>query len=177
LYSSCDGSCASAREKSNETKASTKHRGNNCEEAGGVRFGIHWEPLSKSVWAEPALHAFGNITSAAPRFRRSLLYALEPSAHSGRHSLMRLRERRGMTGGWIAPRLVAMIAVGLLCGMLLSGTGRAQGPDDLTRLQAEVSRLHGQGKYAEALQFAQRAAELALRHGEEQPEFASPRRC
>ena len=37
-----------------------------------------------------------------------------------------------------------------------------------------MSRLHGQGKYPEALPFAQRAAELAQkRHGEEHPEFAS----
>ena len=78
-----------------------------------------------------------------------------------------------MTGGRTAPRL-AMVVVGLVCGILLSGTSRAQGPDDITGLRAEVSRLHGQGKYAEALPFAQRVAELAQkRHGEEHPEFAS----
>jgi hypothetical protein len=44
-----------------------------------------------------------------------------------------------MTGGRTAPRLAAIV-VGLLCGMLITGTGRAQGPDDLTGLVAEVSR-------------------------------------
>jgi tetratricopeptide (TPR) repeat protein len=79
-----------------------------------------------------------------------------------------------MTGGRTAPRLAMVVVAGLVCGILLTGTGRAQGPDDITGLRAEVSRLHGQGKYAEALPFAQRAPELAQkRHGEEHPEYAS----
>lgn len=72
----------------------------------------------------------------------------------------------------VAPRLLAIV-VGLVCGILLTGTGRAQGPDDITGLLAEVKRLHGQGKYVEALPMAKRVVELAQKYvGEEQPEFA-----
>ena len=50
---------------------------------------------------------------------------------------------------------------------------RAQGEDDLTALHAQVSQLHGQGKYAEAVPLAERYVALARqKHGEEHMEFA-----
>src|SRR5262245_6753866 len=69
-----------------------------------------------------------------------------------------------MAGGWLARRLVAMVA--LVCGCVFAGAAYAQGQDDLTQLFAEVERLHGQGKSAEAVSVAERAVALAReRHG------------
>lgn len=51
---------------------------------------------------------------------------------------------------------------------------RAQGADDLAALQKQVSRLHGQGKYGEALLICERYVALAReRFGEDHREFAT----
>ena len=78
-----------------------------------------------------------------------------------------------MAAGRTARCWAAMLIAGMVCGVLAS-TARAQEHDDLARLVAEVSWLHGQGKYAEAISMAERAVALAgERHGEEHTEFAS----
>jgi hypothetical protein len=67
-----------------------------------------------------------------------------------------------------------LTAAGLMCGFVLSGAAHAQGSDDLARLRDEVSRLYGQGRFAEALPIAERYVALAQqKHGEEHAEFAS----
>jgi len=77
-----------------------------------------------------------------------------------------------MADGWTARRIAAL--AGLVCAVLLASAARAQGPDDLTQLFAEVGRLHGQGKFAEAVPIAERAVALAReRHGEEHAELGS----
>jgi len=77
-----------------------------------------------------------------------------------------------MAGGWLARRLAAMVA--LVCGCVFAGAAYAQGQDDLTQLFAEVERLYGQGKSAEAASVAERAVALAReRHGEVHAEFGS----
>ncbi len=78
-----------------------------------------------------------------------------------------------MAGGWLARRLAAMVAAGLICGVVLAGAAHSQGSSDLAKLLAEVSRLREQGKYADAIPIAERAVALARqRHGEEHPELA-----
>jgi len=77
-----------------------------------------------------------------------------------------------MAGGWMVRRIAAL--AGLACAVLLASAARAQGPDDLTQLFAEVGRLRGQGKFAEAVPIAERAVALAReRHGEEHAELGS----
>jgi hypothetical protein len=71
----------------------------------------------------------------------------------------------------VVRRLLALVVA--VCGVALASAARAQGQDDLARLNAEVIRLHEQGKFAEALPIAQRFVELARqRLGEEHPGFA-----
>ena len=78
-----------------------------------------------------------------------------------------------MAGVGVLRRLVTLVVAWVMCGIALAEAARAQGQDDLDRLRAEVSRLHGQGKYTQALPIAQRYVELARqRHGEEHPAFA-----
>ena len=50
---------------------------------------------------------------------------------------------------------VAMIAVAL--GLLLSSHAMAQQGDDLSALDAQVTKLYGEGKYGEAIPLAQRS--------------------
>jgi hypothetical protein len=79
-----------------------------------------------------------------------------------------------MAGGWLARRLAAVAVGAMVCGCVFAGAAYAQGQDDLTQLFAEVERLHGQGKSAEAASVAERAVALAReRHGEEHAEFGS----
>ena len=79
-------------------------------------------------------------------------------------------ERLVMAGG----RLAAMLVAGLLCGVVLAGAAHAQGQDELTQLFAEVGRLLGQGKSADAVPIAEKAVALAReRHGEEHALFES----
>jgi hypothetical protein len=76
-----------------------------------------------------------------------------------------------MAVGWLARRLAA---VALVCGCVFARAAYAQGQDDLTQLFAEVERLYGQGKFAEAASVAERAVALAREHhGEEYAEFGS----
>jgi len=79
-----------------------------------------------------------------------------------------------MAGRWFGQRLVALIAVGLVCGIVLIPTAHPQSDDELARLRSELSRLHGQGKYADAVPVAERYIALVRqRHGEEHPEVAT----
>jgi len=79
-----------------------------------------------------------------------------------------------MAGGWTVRRLAAMVVAGLVCGIALAGGARAQGPDELAGLLAEVRRLYGQGKYPDAIPIAERAVSVAREHyGEEHAAFAS----
>src|SRR5262245_35907826 len=79
-----------------------------------------------------------------------------------------------MSGVGVVRRLAALAVAWVVCGIALAGPAQAQGQDDLARLSAEVSRLHGQGKYAQAVPIAQRYVELARQqYGEEHPAFAT----
>ena len=79
-----------------------------------------------------------------------------------------------MAGGKMARRLVVMVVAGVMCGIALTSAAHTQGQDELDRLIAEVSRLYGQGRSAEAIPIAERAVALARdRHGEEHMQFAS----
>jgi tetratricopeptide (TPR) repeat protein len=78
-----------------------------------------------------------------------------------------------MAGGWIVRRLAAVVLVALVWSIALAGAAHAQGTDELARLRSEVSRLHGQGKYADAIPIAERYVALARqKHGEEHADFA-----
>ena len=80
-----------------------------------------------------------------------------------------------MASGWIARCLAgALFSLGLVCGIVLTTAAHAQERDGLARLRTEVSRLHSQGKYADATRIAERYVALARqRHGEEHTEFAT----
>jgi tetratricopeptide (TPR) repeat protein/CHAT domain-containing protein len=79
-----------------------------------------------------------------------------------------------MVGVGVVRRLRALVAAWVVCGIAMVGAALAQGQDDLARLSAEVSRLYGQGEYAQALPIAQRYVELVRRqYGEEHPTFAA----
>jgi tetratricopeptide (TPR) repeat protein len=79
-----------------------------------------------------------------------------------------------MTGGAWVRRLAAPLAVAAaLWGIALAGAAQAQQQDDLARLRAEVSRLHAEGKYAEAAPVAERYVALARQRGEESPVLAA----
>jgi tetratricopeptide (TPR) repeat protein len=80
--------------------------------------------------------------------------------------------------GVVAVRWVrfAVMLFGLIA--LVTAVGqirvRAQEADDLAALSAQVSQLHGQGKYAEAFPIAERYVALARqKHAEDHPEFAT----
>jgi hypothetical protein len=79
-----------------------------------------------------------------------------------------------MAGASLFRPLVAIVLAGLVCGGVLAGAAHAQGDDELARLRSEVSRLHSQGKYADAIPVAERYVALAReKHGEEHTEFAT----
>ena len=69
--------------------------------------------------------------------------------------------------GRTVPWLLGAMA-GLMCAMVLAGTGRAQEPDDLTKLEDEVNRLRYERKYVEAL-----ATQRTLAAAIEKEEMAS----
>ena len=74
----------------------------------------------------------------------------------------------------MARRLVAILAVGLVCGMVLAGATDAQKRDDAAALNAELDRLYQAGKYVEATEIAKRL--LAMREkalGPEHPEVGT----
>jgi tetratricopeptide (TPR) repeat protein len=76
----------------------------------------------------------------------------------------------------VMPVRSAVLLIGLVA--FVAGIGRmevcAQGTDDLAALSAQVSQLHGQGRYAEGIPIAERHVALARQKlGEEHPEFAT----
>ena len=74
---------------------------------------------------------------------------------------------------WVRCAVVLIGLVALVASIGLMET-RAQGADDLAALVRQVSQLHGQGKYAEAIPIAERYVALARqKHGEEHTEFAT----
>src|SRR5262245_10523335 len=78
-----------------------------------------------------------------------------------------------MAVGGMARCLAALMLAALVGGTVATDAAKAQGPDELARLRTEVSRLHSQGKYAEATPIAERFVALARqKHGEEHMEFA-----
>jgi tetratricopeptide (TPR) repeat protein/CHAT domain-containing protein len=73
-----------------------------------------------------------------------------------------------MAGACTVRRLAALVLAGLACTIVLASAAHAQADAELARLRSEVSRLHDQGKYAEAIPVAERYLRLARRkHGEE----------
>jgi CHAT domain-containing protein/tetratricopeptide (TPR) repeat protein len=79
-----------------------------------------------------------------------------------------------MARAWTMRFLGAMVLMGSVWSVVLAGLVHAQGDDELARLRSEVSRLHGQGKYADAVPVAERYVAVARRkHGEEHPEVAT----
>ena len=79
-----------------------------------------------------------------------------------------------MGGGGLARRLAALVVAGLVCGLVLAGAAQAQRSDDLAALNAEVARLYGEGKYAEALAVQRMVAAKVER--EEKAEAGRPGR-
>jgi len=78
-----------------------------------------------------------------------------------------------MAGRWLR-RGAALIVLATLLSTLGSIMAQAQGADDLAALRGQVSRLHSQGKYAEAVPLAERYVALARQtHGEEHTEFVT----
>src|SRR5262245_764855 len=79
-----------------------------------------------------------------------------------------------VVGGMVRRLATMVVAPGLVVAAVLSGASHAQGQDELTRLHTEVSRLHGQGGYAEAIPVAERYVALARgRYGEDHTETAT----
>jgi hypothetical protein len=79
-----------------------------------------------------------------------------------------------MLGGGTARRLAAAMVAGVVGGIVLASSVKAQAPDNVSELLAEANRLWHQGKYAEGIQHAERAVALAReRRGEEDAEVAS----
>ena len=78
-----------------------------------------------------------------------------------------------MAGRWLR-RGVALIVLATLLTTAGSMRAQAQSDDDLAALRGQVSRLHSQGKSAEAIPLAERYVALASqKHGEEHTEFAT----
>jgi CHAT domain-containing protein/Tfp pilus assembly protein PilF len=79
-----------------------------------------------------------------------------------------------MAGACVFRCLVVMVLAGLTCGVVLATAAPAQEPDELARLGREVNRLHGQGKYADAIPVAERYVALARqKHGDEHTQVAT----
>jgi hypothetical protein len=79
-----------------------------------------------------------------------------------------------MVGGGTARRFAATMAVGVVCGIVLTTSViNAQRSDSVSDLLAEANRLWHQGRYAEGIQLAERAVALAReRRGGEDAEVA-----
>lgn len=73
-----------------------------------------------------------------------------------------------------APAGVFLLLAALLAAATINSPARAQGADDLDRLNHEIERLYGEGKSAAALPLAARYVDLTrVRYGEENPEYAT----
>jgi tetratricopeptide (TPR) repeat protein len=73
-----------------------------------------------------------------------------------------------------ARRVTKMTLAAFMPGLVAVSAAHTEKPDDVARLIAEVGRLHQQGKYAEAIPFAEEAVSLTRkRYREEHAEFAS----
>jgi CHAT domain-containing protein/tetratricopeptide (TPR) repeat protein len=79
-----------------------------------------------------------------------------------------------MAGASTFRLLAVMVLAGSAWGIVLTGAALAQSNDDLARLRSQVSRLHSQGRYADAAPAAKRYVALARRkRGEEHTEVAT----
>ena len=67
-----------------------------------------------------------------------------------------------MAAAWPRRAAALIVLVAVLAGAG-SVTARAQGTDDIAALNARVVKLHGEGKYAEAIEIAKRSLALAER--------------
>ena len=73
-----------------------------------------------------------------------------------------------------ARAVVFLLLAALLASAGISSPARAQGTDDLDRLNHEIERLQGENKIAAALPLAERYVALARqRYGEDNPEYAT----
>jgi tetratricopeptide (TPR) repeat protein len=76
-------------------------------------------------------------------------------------------------GRWL-PLAFTLIATMVLLLGAVPTVVQAQGADDLTALQRQVSRLHGLGMYGEAIPLARRYVVVARQnYGEEHPRFGT----
>jgi tetratricopeptide (TPR) repeat protein len=74
----------------------------------------------------------------------------------------------------LVSRTVAVIGLLTLATINWPSETRAQGTDELASLRTQVSQLHSQGKYAEAIPIAERYVALARRkHGDNHNEYAT----
>lgn len=73
-----------------------------------------------------------------------------------------------------APAVVLLLLAALVAAGAMTGPARAQGRDDLDRLNHEIERLYGENKIAAAMPLAERYVALTRqRYGEENPEYAT----
>src|SRR5512144_2344679 len=73
-----------------------------------------------------------------------------------------------------APAVALLLLAALFAVPASSGSARAQGTDDLDRLNHEIERLYGENKVAAAIPLAERYVALARqRYGEDNPEYAT----
>jgi esterase/lipase superfamily enzyme len=79
--------------------------------------------------------------------------------------------------GWslrTAPAVALFLLTALLAAAAIAGAARAQGADDLDRLNHEIERLYGENKIAAALPLAERYVALTRqRYSEDNPEYAT----
>src|SRR5262245_45760298 len=79
-----------------------------------------------------------------------------------------------MVAGGTRRRLAATMAVGLVCGIVVTSSVNAQNSDHVSELLVEANRLWHQGRHAEGIQLAERAVALAReRRGQEGAAVAS----
>jgi len=81
--------------------------------------------------------------------------------------------RRGMALR-TAPAVVFLLLIALFAAAAIGGRARAQGTDDLDRMNHEIERLYGENKIAAAVPLAERYVDLVRqRYGDQNPEFAT----
>jgi hypothetical protein len=57
--------------------------------------------------------------------------------------------------------MVRVFVAAVVCWIMWASAAHAQAEDDVPRMLADVSRLHREGKFADAIPIAERAAALA----------------